>query len=401
MNMDPIMTRQDTPDPRSNRQVLGVVLIVDDDVTLGRVVARMLHQHGFATKVVTTAGEALELVERERFDVVLSDIHMPEMTGVQLLRRLRARDTLVPVILMTGDPKVETAAEAIEYGAFRYLTKPVAQADLGHAVEKAMLLHRMARLKRQAQEVIGGGASGAPDRAGLEASFDRALASLWIAYQPIVDARTGKTFGHEALLRSTEASLPHPGAVLDAAKRLGQLDVLGRAVRDRASEPVAADPEAGLLFVNLHVSDLLDPMLTSPESPLSAIAPRVVLEITERAALEEAGDVRARVAELRAMGFRIAIDDLGAGYSGLSSLAQLEPEVVKLDMSLIRGIDASETQQRVVRSMTALSHEMGMLVVAEGVETPAERDTLIGLGCDLLQGYLLAKPAPAFPAVSW
>ncbi len=401
MNMDPIMTRQDTPDPRSNRQVLGVVLIVDDDVILGRIVSRMLRQHGYATKVVTTASEALELVDRERFDVVVSDIHMPEMTGVQLLRRVRARDTLVPVILMTGDPKVETAAEAIEYGAFRYLTKPVPQADLGHAVDKAMLFHRMARLKRQAQELTGAEAAGAPDRAGLEASFDRALASLWIAYQPIVDARTGKTFGHEALLRSTEASLPHPGAVLDAAKRLGQLDVLGRAVRDRASEPVAADPEAGLLFVNLHVSDLLDPMLTSPESPLSAIAPRVVLEITERAALEEAGDVRARVAELRAMGFRIAIDDLGAGYSGLSSLAQLEPEVVKLDMSLIRGIDANETQQRVVRSMTSLSHEMGMLVVAEGVETPAERDTLIGLGCDLLQGYLLAKPAPAFPAVTW
>ncbi|MBI3205875.1 MAG: EAL domain-containing response regulator [Myxococcales bacterium] len=399
--MNPTLTRQDTPDPRSNRQVLGVVLVVDDDVALGRIVARMLGQHGYATKVVTTATEALELIERERFDVLLSDIHMPEMTGVQLLRRVRARNALVPVILMTGDPKVDTAAEAIEYGVFRYLTKPVAQADLGHAVDKAVRLHRMARLTQEAREMTGGEAAGAPDRAELEASFDRALASLWIAYQPIVDARTGKTYGHEALLRSTEASLPHPGAVLDAAARLGRLDDLGRSVRDRASEPVAADPEAGTLFVNLHVRDLLDPMLTSPQSPLTAIASRVVLEITERAKLDEGGDVRARIAELRALGFRIAIDDLGAGYSGLSSLAQLEPEVVKLDMSLVRGIDSSATRQRVVRSMTALSHEMGMLVVAEGVETPAERDTLIGLGCDLLQGYLLAKPARAFPAVSW
>lgn len=401
MTMNPTLTRQDTPDPRSNRQVLGVVLVVDDDVALGRIVARMLGQHGYATKVVTTATEALELIERERFDVLLSDIHMPEMTGVQLLRRVRARNALVPVILMTGDPKVDTAAEAIEYGVFRYLTKPVAQADLGHAVDKAVRLHRMARLTQEAREMTGGEAAGAPDRAELEASFDRALASLWIAYQPIVDARTGKTYGHEALLRSTEASLPHPGAVLDAAARLGRLDDLGRSVRDRASEPVAADPEAGTLFVNLHVRDLLDPMLTSPQSPLTAIASRVVLEITERAKLDEGGDVRARIAELRALGFRIAIDDLGAGYSGLSSLAQLEPEVVKLDMSLVRGIDSSATRQRVVRSMTALSHEMGMLVVAEGVETPAERDTLIGLGCDLLQGYLLAKPARAFPAVSW
>src|SRR5262249_54327086 len=144
--------------------------------------------------------------------------------------------------------------------------------------------------------------------------------------------------GYEALLRSGEPSLPHPGAVLDAAERLDRLDQLGRKVRSSAPAPMMERPDAGCLFVNLHTYDLLDPALTSPDSPLAEIAHRVVLEITERASLQAIQDVRERVAVLRHMGFRIAIDDLGAGYAGLTSFAALEPEIVKLDMSLVRDV---------------------------------------------------------------
>ncbi|HYJ08469.1 MAG TPA: EAL domain-containing protein, partial [Polyangiaceae bacterium] len=228
----------------------------------------------------------------------------------------------------------------------------------------------------------------------------RAMQSMWIAYHPIVDVRAQKIFGYEALLRSSEPSLPHPGAVIDAAMRLGRLEPLGRAIRELAAEPIpAADSFA--LFVNLHVTDLTDPALSDPESPLSKIAQRVVLEITERSSLDEVKDARRRVAALREMGFRIAVDDLGAGYAGLSSFTLLEPEIVKLDMSLVRDIHVTSTKQKVVRSMTALSKDMGMIVVAEGVETREERDCLVDLGCDLLQGFLFAKPGRAFPGVAW
>lgn len=393
--------RRDTPDPLTTRTTSGTVLIVDDDEALLRSLSRLLRLRGYEPKTATSAAAAIELIQSERFDVVLSDIAMPGMDGIQLLRRLRDTDLVVPVILITGEPAVSTAVDAVEYGAFRYLTKPVANDDLVATVEKAVRYHRMARMKAKAAELLGTETAGPGDRAGLEVSFERALETLWIAYQPIVDARNRRVFGHEALLRSSEPSLPHPGAVIDAAVRLEQLDVLGRAIRSRAAGPVAENPAAGVLFVNLHVRDLLDPTLTAPESPLSRIASRVVLEITERAALDEVGDVRPRIARLREMGFRIAIDDLGAGYSGLTSLAQLEPEVVKLDMSLVRGIDSSATKQKVVRSMSSLCRDMGMLVVAEGVETPSERDMLVELGCDLLQGYLFAKPSRPFPQISW
>ena len=376
------------------------VLLVDDDVALLRSLERVLKPKGFQTKTAQSGEEAVAICAQQRFDVVLSDISMPGMDGIQLLRKIRETDLLVPVVLLTGGPAVSTAMEAIEYGAFRYIAKPISNEDLVSVLEQASRYHRMARMKARAAELLGTDA-GPGDRAGLEATFERALSSLWMAFHPIVDPRRRRVFGHEALLRSREPSLPHPGAVLDAAERLDALDLLGRTIRDRAAAPVSAEPSSGMLFVNLHVRDLLDSTLTSPDAPLSRIANRVVLEITERAALDEVGDVRSRIAALREMGFRIAIDDLGAGYAGLNSFAQLEPEVVKLDMSLVRGIDASATKQKVVRSMASLSRDMGMLVVAEGVETPAERDVLVELGCDLLQGFLFARPSPPFPEVTW
>jgi EAL domain-containing protein (putative c-di-GMP-specific phosphodiesterase class I) len=95
------------------------------------------------------------------------------------------------------------------------------------------------------------------------------------------------------------------------------------------------------------------------------------------------------------------VDDLGAGYAGLSSFSQLEPDIAKIDMSLVRGIDSDARKQSIVRSMTRLCDELGTLVVVEGVETTAERDTLVDLGCDLLQGFLFAKPERGFRLPVW
>jgi EAL domain-containing protein (putative c-di-GMP-specific phosphodiesterase class I) len=145
----------------------------------------------------------------------------------------------------------------------------------------------------------------------------------------------------------------------------------------------------------------MDETLFSLEAPLSCMAERVVLEITERASLDAVEDARNKVARLRQMGFRIAVDDLGAGYAGLTSFATLEPELVKLDMTLVRGIDANPTKQKLVRSVTSLCRELGMTVVGEGVETRQERDTLVQCGCDLLQGYLIARPGQPFPSYDW
>jgi len=377
------------------------VLLVDDDPSVVRSLSRVLRARGYLTTIATNGQEAVHLVTQVDFDAILTDIAMPGMDGITLLREIRTHDLHVPVILVTGEPAVDTAVQALEYGALNYLTKPVPIDALERALDKAVHLHRMARLRQRAAELLGQTTAHAADRAGLESSLRSCFQSLWMAMHPIVDSRKQTVFGYEALLRSDESSLPHPGAVIDAAERLGQLDAMGRLVRERSAAPFVESSQTGHLFVNLHVTDLLDPDLFSPTAALAQIAGQVVLEITERSSLYGVPDVRSRIASLRAIGYRIAVDDLGAGYAGLTSFALLEPDFVKLDMSLIRGVDSNSTKQKVVRSMTTLCREMGMLVVAEGVETPSECNTLVDLDCDLLQGFLFAKPGRPFPEAKW
>jgi len=146
--------------------------------------------------------------------------------------------------------------------------------------------------------------------------------------------------------------------------------------------------------VDEHDADLFDKQLTSPFSPLSRIASRVVLEITERTSLEGQADVRYRVAELRELGFKIAIDDLGGGHARMGTFTPLDTDFVKLDMSLVRDIEKYPMKQRLVRSVTELCKEQGTRVIGEGVETEAEAKALVELGCEYLQGYLIARPAP-------
>jgi EAL domain-containing protein (putative c-di-GMP-specific phosphodiesterase class I) len=231
----------------------------------------------------------------------------------------------------------------------------------------------------------------------LEDNLNRCLATLTLHFQPIVHASTRTRFGYEALLRSSDKALPNPGAILDAAERLERIATLGRGVRAQAAKVIASAPiERGLVFVNLHLHDLFDKQLLSPFAPLSKVASRVVLEITERTSLEGQLDLRYRVAELRELGYHIAIDDLGGGHARMGTLTPLDTDFVKLDMSLVRDVDKHHMKQRLIRSITQLCREQGTQVIGEGVETEAEARVLVDLGCDMLQGYLIARPGMPF-----
>jgi EAL domain-containing protein (putative c-di-GMP-specific phosphodiesterase class I) len=375
------------------------VLVVDDDRSVARAIERLLDRRGYDVVLVEDGQAAIDMLLGRRFDVILSDINMPRMSGVDLLSVVRAYDLDVPVVLMTGEPSLETAMEAVKLGALQYLVKPVGNDVLIQTVERASRLHRMARAKRDALKLAGSPETEAGDRAGLAARFELALETLEMAFQPIVDPARRTLFGYEALVRPTEPSMPTPSAILGAAERLDRLPELGRRIRELSAWAFERAPSEALLFVNLHTLDLLDPQLFKADSPLSAIADRVVLEITERSTIDDIHDVQTRVSALRRLGFRIAIDDLGAGYAGLSSFVALEPDIVKLDISLIRGVHESAMRQRLVQTMASLCADMGMRVIAEGIEMVEERDTARRLGCELFQGYLFARPGAAFPVV--
>ena len=378
----------------------GLVLLVDDEPTIVRGFARILTSAGFSVQIAHDGREAAELARGMSFDAIVSDIAMPEMTGLQLLRSVREHDLDVPVILMTGGPAVESAVQAVEYGALRYLIKPVDSKQLEEVVARATRLHQMAKIKREALELFRLEGKHLGDRAGLEARFANAINTLWLAFQPIVSWAGKSVIAYEALVRNEEPTLRAPPDLFEAAERLGRLRELGRIIRDRVAKTLVDNPDVDTeVFVNVHALELDDDSLLAPMSPLSAFAKRVVLEITERAPLEKIKDANARVAQLRNMGYRIAVDDLGAGYAGLTSFAHLEPEVVKVDMSLIRGLDQSPTKQKLLRSIVGLCRDLEIKMIAEGIETIEERDTLVRLGGDLCQGYLFARPGRAFPPI--
>jgi EAL domain-containing protein (putative c-di-GMP-specific phosphodiesterase class I)/CheY-like chemotaxis protein len=394
------MTINAAPSPPVPAVAPGRVLLVEDDDALLRSCRRVLEAAGFTVETASDGEQAKRALGERGFDAIVSDIAMPQVGGIELLKAIRGRALDVPVILMTAFAELGTALDAIEYGALAYLRKPFGLDALRDSVTKAVRINRLARMKREAVAHVGDEPVRPGDGPGLEAAFDRALATLWMAFQPLVAVSRQEVIAYEALLRTAEPELPHPGAVLSAAARLGRLHELGRTIRARVASHMADCP-AEAVYVNLHGRDLLDDQLYAPDAPLTAFAARVVLEITERASLEEVKGFEGRARELRKLGFRLAIDDLGAGYAGLTSFAQLEPEVVKFDMSLVRNIDRSPVRQRLVGAMNAVFREMRTVVVAEGVETAAERDTLTSLGCDILQGYLFAKPDRPFPSAKW
>jgi EAL domain-containing protein (putative c-di-GMP-specific phosphodiesterase class I) len=354
--------------PTMSEPVPSRALLIEPDAAHRAEYARALTAEGIAVAAVGSTDVALEVLALATTDVVISEIGSALPSGTTLLGAIRDRHPDLPVILMASIPDLETAMLAVNLGAYRYLVKPVRPADLVELVRRAALLRSFSRLRHEA------------------------LAAIWMAYQPIVDMEHRQLVGVEALLRVESHGFISPEHLIGAAVRLERTRKLGRAVRSRIARDVTRLPAAADIFVNLLPSDLLDPALFDETAPLSRIASRVVLELTERSSLDGVPELTRRVAQLREMGFRIALDDLGVGYSGLASLAQVEPEIVKLDRSLIHGVHESARRRAVVRSMVGLCRSLDIAVIGEGVEREAEAKALRDLEVGQLQGYLIGAP---------
>lgn len=372
------------------------VLVVDDEVLVVRALQRLLEHVGYDVEAAFDGLAGAALAESGGFDVIVTDISMPGLDGLGLLRRVRATDPDVPVILLTGQPDDARARLAVENGALLYLLKPIDVRSFAQVLAHSVKLARFARLKRAAFEHLGGEGDRSGDLATIEARFERALPLVWMAFQPIVRWDDRSVIGYEALVRSDEPTLGTAGELIGAAERLGRTPELGATIRQRIAEAIPKAPEDARIYVNLHPQDLVDDALYAETNPLRAFAARVVLEVTERETLAKVPELARRVDALRAAGFRIAVDDLGSGYAGLNAFAQLRPAVVKLDMALVRGVDGDPVRHRVVSAMATLCRDIGVEVVAEGVETEAERATLGAIGCEHQQGYAYAKPQREF-----
>ena len=216
---------------------------------------------------------------------------------------------------------------------------------------------------------------------------------VYVDYHPIVVASTREIFGYEALARGTLRTLRSPEVMFDVAAEADLIWELSRLCRERALEGMNTRLEAGqLLFLNVDPHDFADPMFTEDEVDDPS---RVVIEITERTAIKDYPKFRERLKAFRERGFRFAIDDAGSGYAGLGSIANLEPDFIKLDISLINAIDTNFIKQNLVKTMVGFASDHGAMVIAEGVERAAEFDTVLELGVHLVQGFFLHRPQSA------
>jgi EAL domain-containing protein (putative c-di-GMP-specific phosphodiesterase class I) len=217
-----------------------------------------------------------------------------------------------------------------------------------------------------------------------------------MAFQPIVDLASGAIFAHEALVRGVEGQ--------GAAYVLGEVRETNRYAFDQECRVKAIElattlglPESdALLSINFMPNAVYEPRACIRVTLGAALRTgfpinRIIFEFTENEKLD-ADHLLNILRSYRALGFKTAIDDFGAGHAGLNLLSKFQPDIVKLDMDLIRGIDGSGVKQRIVRHTLALLGDLGIQTVCEGVETREELTVLRDLGVTLVQGYLFAKP---------
>ncbi len=221
---------------------------------------------------------------------------------------------------------------------------------------------------------------------------------LSVVFQPIVQLDSGGVFSYEALVRCRSTAFAGPPELFATAMESGCVGRLCRMVREIAIPLSAGRP----IFVNVHPQELNEGWLIRPDDPIFLHDDDVYLEITESVPLTHFDLCLNVLREIRGRGgVHFVIDDLGAGYSNLKSIADLEPRVVKLDRGLICGLDRSPRQRQLVRSVVRLCIELDALVVAEGIETRDEYLAVLDTGAQLGQGYLFARPCFPMPAVTW
>jgi len=221
---------------------------------------------------------------------------------------------------------------------------------------------------------------------------------LSVVFQPIVSMRNGSLFAYEALVRCSRPDVSSPPVLFERAVSAGCVGRLGRMVREIAVPLASGIP----LFLNVHPLELEERWLVRPDDPIYAHDSDVFLEITESVPLTHFELCHHVLHEVRVRGgVHLVVDDLGAGYSNLKRIIDLEPRVVKLDRELIVGIDRSKRQRSLVASVVRLCGDLDATVVAEGIETADEFDALQSTGVHYGQGFLFARPQFPLPPVTW
>jgi len=221
---------------------------------------------------------------------------------------------------------------------------------------------------------------------------------------PVLRLSTSEVIGYEALSRGPENSeFERPDKLFKIAYDADLVLKLERLCRQRALETARKMPAGRLMFINIEPEAVADPELRdvvfssfAAESELSPAS--IVLEITERSAITDFAAFRSTLEYLRTLGFAVAVDDAGAGYGSLQCLAEVKPEWLKIDLSLVQGVETDEVRSQLVEGLVTFAARMNVKLIAEGIETPAQLAKLLELGVEFGQGFIFGEPCEPFPS---
>ncbi len=228
--------------------------------------------------------------------------------------------------------------------------------------------------------------------------------AVYSVYQPVVDLLERRPLGFEALTRISNNAFPGPDRLFRVAQENGAVWSLERLCRTRAIEGCRGLDPSQMLFLNVEPDSIRDPELRGEATfellRASRLKPsQIVLEMTEHSAIHDIAELRQVLDYFKFLGFRLAMDDVGSGYSGLKSIAELKPDFIKIDMALIRDIHRHPIKQDLTGTITRFSRRSGITLIAEGVERPEELRCLKEIGVRYAQGFLFARPGAAFPVI--
>jgi EAL domain-containing protein (putative c-di-GMP-specific phosphodiesterase class I)/DNA-binding NarL/FixJ family response regulator len=382
---------------------MTVKVLIADDEDLIRDALTALVNHDARCQVVAeahNADSAIEMATSLQPDVVVLDVKMPGGGGARAAREIRARCPETRIIAYSAYEDRSCVLEMVRAGALGYLVKggdpttviaAIHTVADGHSamsgeVATEVLVELADKLEMEEAELSM--------RKRQQSAVVQALHEdiLRMVYQPVVHLPSMEVCGYEALARFDTDPVRPPHVWFADAASVGLLIELEMAAADSALAAREFMSKDETLMINVSpvtmVSDAFALWMT--EHDLSA----VIFEITEHAPIEDYDQISKRLAALRSTGARLAVDDAGAGFASLRHILRLNPEVIKLDITLTQRIDADAKRKALGSALITFAGEIGADVIAEGIETKRELDALLELGVAYGQGYFLGRPAP-------
>ena len=381
------------------------IYIIDDDIQMAEMLSVAVEAGGFTTSVFNNASHFLSQTTLDT-DVILLDLNMPDMDGIEVIRALASKRCKSSLILISGNDtsvlhSAEKLARAHSLNMVLSLCKPIQIGMLQQLLQG--IVSDVSEDNRSANRQSSA-FTAAELRDGILND------QLVLHYQPQIALKGGNMVAAEALVRwqHPDRGLVYPDDFIPLAEDSGVIDELTSWVIERAIKQSVLCQQSGIAarvsvnisaknITSLILPDQLTGMLLNNRLDSSVLA----LEITESTLMDELVTSLDILTRLRMKGFDLSIDDFGTGHSSLTILHRVPFTELKIDKSFVTRMDTDEEAAAIVKTCIMLGHELNMKVVAEGIETEAVYRMLVDLGCDIAQGFYIARPMPSEELVHW